>query len=72
MKISIWIRIDDVEKLKELIDSESIGPYLKDKYKGFEFYNRDAGPLMTGGVKSIQVLVGYDAFIQLRDNFECV
>ena len=72
MKISIWIKLDEVEKLKELIDSEYIGPHLKNKHKGFEFYNRDAGPIMTGGVKSIQVLVDYDIFIQLRDNFECI
>ena len=72
MKVSIWIKEDDIEILKELIDSESIGPYLKKKYNEFEYYRNEAGPIITGGRNLIQISLDFDSFIQLRDNFECV
>lgn len=73
MKINIWIKEDDIEVANTLIESKGIGPFLKKKYKSFEFYNREPGMLVMGnGGRAIQLLINFDDFIQLRDNFECV
>tara|TARA_R110002167_G_scaffold347240_1_gene558130 strand:- start:13 stop:231 length:219 start_codon:yes stop_codon:yes gene_type:complete len=70
MKINIWIKSNQIEKLKELTDVDSIGSTLKNKHKDFEFYYTSAGPITTGFCKAVQVLIDYDSFIQIRDNFE--
>ena len=70
MKINIWVKANHIEKLKELIDADNIGSTLKDKHKDFEFYYSSVGPITTGFCKPVQVLVDYDSFVQLRDNFE--
>ena len=73
MRISIWVKEEDIEMANTLIETKGIGPFLKKKYKGFEFYNREPGALIMGnGGKAIQLLISFDDFIQLRDNFECV
>ena len=73
MRISIWVKEEDIEMANTLIESKGIGPFLKKKYEGFEFYNREPGALIMGnGGKAIQLLISFDDFIQLRDNFECV
>ena len=72
MKINIWIKEEDIEILKELVKSDGIGPYLRKKYKDFEYYRSQAGPIVTGGEPSIKVSLDFDSFIKIRDNFEGV
>ncbi len=56
MKINIWIKEDDIEVANTLIESKGIGPFLKKKYKSFEFYNREPGMLVMGnGGRAIQL-----------------
>ena len=72
MKISIWIKEDDVKAAHDLIESSSIGPFLKNKHKDFEFYHREPGLFTTSGVLPIELLINFEAFIKLRHNFELV
>ena len=72
MKINIWIKVEEVEVLNDIIEACSVGPFLRKKYKAFVFSTIEPGPVTLGETKLVEVSISFDTFIQIRDNFECI